>query len=279
MSSVLNRLLIDVGASSIKSVIQKKNKPELNTLYTSESFSTKYGNKFNSDLIIKEFIAHAEKQYETSSYKEIWICSEMHNFTLFNKKTKEYSDFHSWRHVSEDSYKMKSKVMNFNNDHHKVTGQTLFEGIPYTNLSNLYKKDDPYNLLTLPELIVHKYGNYNNRLHNTMAASTGFLDLEKKKWLMKDINQLYPNLELIMPEIFNDDEIPLLGSIKIKNNNVNVFGGFGDLQTALMGSSIKEDDICINIGTGSQVIALSEEDAPYSANFDIKPFLEDTSKQ
>ena len=34
-------------------------------------------------------------------FEEIWICSGMHNFTLFNKKTREYSDFHGWRHVSE----------------------------------------------------------------------------------------------------------------------------------------------------------------------------------
>ena len=49
--------------------------------------------------------------------------------------------------------------------------------------------------------------------------------------------------------------------------------GLGFANCCLMGSGIKEDDICINIGTGSQVIALSEEDAPYSANFDIKPFF------
>ena len=81
-----------------------------------------------------------------------------------------------------DSYKMKSKVMNFNNDHHKVTGQTLFEGIPYTNLSELiYKKDDPYNLLTLPELLVHKYGNYNNRLHIYHGRFNRFFRFRKEK--------------------------------------------------------------------------------------------------
>ena len=61
----MNRLLIDVGASSIKSVIQENNVLDIKTEYVSESFSTKHGDKFNPEIIIKEFISHVERQYES----------------------------------------------------------------------------------------------------------------------------------------------------------------------------------------------------------------------
>jgi hypothetical protein len=159
----LNRLLLDIGASSIKSVIQENGIINKNTIYITESFSIKYGNKFDSDIVLKEFISHVEKQYDLMSYEEIWMCSEMHNFTLFNNKTKKYSDFFSWRYVSDESNKIKLKALNINKKHHKVSGQTLFSGIPYTNISNLYEKNVPYNFLSLPELILHKFGSYQKK--------------------------------------------------------------------------------------------------------------------
>ena len=164
----MNRLLIDVGASSIKSVIQKNNFLDIETRYVTESFSTKYGDKFNSEIIIKEFINHVLKQHDSFSFKEIWICSEMHNFTLFDIKTKKYSDFYSWRYISKKSDSIKSKLLKFNNNHHEISGQTLLQGIPIINLSEALKKNSSQRFLTLPELIVHKYGECNNKVHDTV---------------------------------------------------------------------------------------------------------------
>ena len=52
----MNRLLIDVGASSIKSVIQENNVLDIKTEYVSESFSTKHGDKFNYENLRYEKI-------------------------------------------------------------------------------------------------------------------------------------------------------------------------------------------------------------------------------
>ena len=269
----MNRLLIDVGASSIKSVIQKNNFLDIETRYVTESFSTKYGDKFNPEIIIKEFINHVLKQYDSFSFKEIWICSEMHNFTLFDIKTKKYSDFYSWRYISKKSDSIKSKLLKFNNNHHEISGQTLLQGIPIINLSEALKKNSSQRFLTLPELIVHKYGECNNKVHDTMAASSGLLNIKNKNWLIDDLSNIYPNVSFILPDIFDDNEIPLIGKIKIKDNSINVFGGFGDLQTALFGTGILKDEICINIGTGSQIIAINNQKSDYSNKFDIKPFF------
>lgn len=269
----MNRLLIDVGASSIKSVIQKNNILDVNTKYVSESFSTKHGDKFNSEIIIKEFISHVERQYKSLSFEEIWICSEMHNFTLFDTKSREYSDFYSWRYISKKYDSIKSKALDYNCKHHEVSGQTLFQGIPFINFSEACNKDSSQQVLSLPELIVHKYGKSFNVIHDSMAASLGCLDIKNKTWLINDLNYLYPNVNIILPKVLGDDEMPLIGEIKINNHHVNVFGGFGDLQTALFGMQISYEDICINIGTGSQIVAISDSKLEYSKNLDIKPFF------
>ena len=154
----MNRLLIDVGASSIKSVIQENNVLDIKTEYVSESFSTKHGDKFNSEIIIKEFISHVERQYESFSFGEIWICSEMHNFTLFDTKSMEYSDFYSWRYASSASDLIRSKVLDHNPKHHEISGQTLFQGIPFINMLESCNENSSQKLLSLPELIVHMFG-------------------------------------------------------------------------------------------------------------------------
>ena len=176
----MNRLLIDVGASSIKSVIQKNNVLDIKTKYVSESFSTKHGDKFNSEIIIKEFITHVERQYKFLSFKEIWICSEKHNFTLFDTKSMEYSDFYSWRYVSSKSDSIKSKALDYNFKHHEISGQTLFQGIPFINFFESCNKNSSQKVLSLPELIVHKHGKSFNATHDSMAASLGCLDIKNK---------------------------------------------------------------------------------------------------
>jgi sugar (pentulose or hexulose) kinase len=106
-----------------------------------------------------------------------------------------------------------------------------------------------------------------------MAASSGFLNISKKAWLHDNLKKIYPGLKLILPNIFLPDETPFLGSIKVKNNNVKVFGGFGDLQTALYGSNVDEDEICLNLGTGSQVLLISNSMPDYSSSYDVKPYF------
>ena len=269
----MNRLLLDIGASSLKSIIQKKNTPDPNTLYVSESFSTKYGNKFNSKIIIDEFISHVKRQYSVATFEEIWMCSEMHNFTLFDVDNEVYSDFYSWRYSTRESSSLKKKLLKIKKEHHKESGQSLHKGIPLLNFHGKYKKKSTYKVLTLPELIVHKYGKSSNKLHDTMAASTGCLNIRNNKWLNKHLSFLYSDFKYSFANIFKENEIPLLGEININNKKIKMIGGFGDLQTALYGRNIHEKEICINIGTGSQVIGLCYDKDTYSRDFDIKPFF------
>lgn len=268
----MNRLLLDIGASNIKSVVQTKGLIDSNSLFLSQSFSTKFGDKFKAQVIIEEFKKHVIKQLKNYIFDEIWLCSEMHNVVLFNTITQTYSDYISWRHVSEKTDEIKSLIIKFK-DYHALSGQTLHNGIPILNLTNLYEDKGQYQILTLPELITHKLGNCSFKTHSTMAASTGMLNVKNNCWLHDLISNLYPNLKYAIPEVFKENESPFLGEIKINNKNLKVFGGFGDLQTALLGSNIEDNEICINLGTGSQIISIIREVENCSNMADIKPFF------
>ena len=169
----------------------------------------------------------------------------MHNFTLFNTKSMEYSDFYSWRYTSSESDLIRSKALNYNRKHHEISGQSLFHGIPFINMFESCNENSSQKVLSLPELIVHKYGKSFDVIHDSMAASFGCLDIKNKTWLTNDLKYIYPNVNLILPKVFGNDEVPLIGEIKIKSNKINVFGGFGDLQTALFGAQISNEDIKI----------------------------------
>jgi len=269
----LNRLLLDIGASSIKSAIQRNLEVDPQTLLTTESFSTKHGDSFNSDIIVSEFLSHVKKQHIDNFFDEIWICSEMHNFTLLEISNNEYSNFYSWRFSNLESINNRKKIEQNHPHVIKKTGQSLYDGMPVLNFGDCLNKNSTYRILSLPELIVSKVGLPSNKIHDSMAASLGFFDIKQKTWLKEVLFSTYPKVEFHLPSIFEDNEIPFLGSISLNENEINIFGGFGDLQTALYGAEIQDDQICINIGTGSQVIAICDEEYIPRNPIDMKPFF------
>jgi sugar (pentulose or hexulose) kinase len=64
-----------------------------------------------------------------------------------------------------------------------------------------------------------------------------------------------------------------MGTIKLKGREVHVFGGYGDMQAALLGASIEDKAISINLGTGSQVAKICADIDNLNYAFDFKPFF------
>ena len=75
-----------------------------------DSFSTKYGNKFSSDVIIGDFLSHVAEQYRICPFSEIWLCTEMHNFTILDERKGVFSEFYSWRHISNRTLEIREKM-------------------------------------------------------------------------------------------------------------------------------------------------------------------------
>ena len=106
-----------------------------------------------------------------------------------------------------------------------------------------------------------------------MAASYGCYSPLKEEWEIELLDRIYPGLKLNFPSVFKCHEEPFMGAIKLKGREVQVFGGYGDMQTALLGASIDDKAISINLGTGSQVAKIYADTDNLNHAFDFKPFF------
>lgn len=265
--------MLDIGATSIKSVVQKDKVLIKSSIKRADSFSAKYGNKISPDVVIREFLDHVEKQYDLYPFSEIWLCTEMHNFTACDEKKEVFSEFYSWRHVSKKSLDVREEINDRYPDLTHTTGQSLHAGIPILNFSELMSSPNTYRILTLPELIIFKLGSLSGKIHSSMAASYGCYSPLKREWEVSILEKIYPELSLNFPEIFESNEEHLLGVIMIRGKEVQVYGGYGDMQTALLGTSLDDKAISINLGTGSQVAKIYKDINNINHSFDLKPFF------
>jgi sugar (pentulose or hexulose) kinase len=269
----MNKLLLDIGATSIKSVFQENGALINDSIQRTDSFSTRYGDKFSSDVIIREFLRHVEKQYRICPFSEMWLCTEMHNFTAYDEKNSAFSDFYSWRHVSKMSVEVKRKINQEYPNFSDTTGQSLHAGMPVLNFSELMDSSNPYRMLTLPELIIFRLGTLSGKVDISMAASYGCYNPIEEEWEADLLGKIYPNLKFKFPSVFKSNEDPFLGVIKLDGQDVQVFGGFGDMQAALLGSSLDDGAISINLGTGSQIAKVHKNNVALNNNFDLKPYF------
>jgi sugar (pentulose or hexulose) kinase len=269
----LNKLLLDIGATSIKSIFQTDGILINESIKRTASSSALYGNKFSSEMIIKEFLSHVTAQYNIAPFSEIWLCTEMHNFTAYDQRKEVFSNFYSWRNVSKKSLEIREKINKQYPNLSRYTGQTLHAGMPILNFSDLVDSPNLYRLLTLSELIIHKLGDLSGKIDSSMAASYGCYSPLKEEWEMNLLDKIYPGLKIKLPSVFSSNEEPFMGVIKLEGKEVQIFGGYGDMQTALLGASLDIKSISINLGTGSQVAKISEGINNQNYSFDLKPFF------
>lgn len=265
------KLLLDIGASSIKSIIKSKSELVEESFLKTEPLSIDHESIFSVHKARKKIFSHLQKQ-KKYDFEEIWLCSEMHNFFLEETINEKFSPFVSWRYFDETSKKNKKKIEKEISDYINFSGQNLHLGVPILNFKKFIVDSKTFKLRTLPDLLTLS-GNSSNKIHNSMAASLGFLNLKKDSWILEFLELLYPNVSFKMPDILSEDENPYLGSFNFINKEVGVYGGYGDMQTALHGSNLSEGQIGVNIGTGSQIAQISSNIPDKTKKIDLKPFF------
>ena len=106
------------------------------------------------------------------------------------------------------------------------------------------KRKEKNYLCGIGEILCIIGGKYYETLHSTYAQSTGFYKLNNKSFFKKKI---------FLNKIVNNKK-NLIGNIIFKNEKKFIYGGYGDLQAAVAGTKIQNNEILINMGTGSQII-------------------------
>jgi len=272
-------LLIDYGASRIKSVLYDSINDLPIASFESEGSFVKYGNynKIPGSFFSKSLILHLD-YYSNEVFNlkedyelEIYICSEMHGFSLLEQDNLKSTYYYSWR-FKNNSTDLALEILSDRGFHNK-TSMILRPGLPVVNilaksLNNEIK--DGSTFLTLPQLICYELGEHYNLGCKTLLHSSGFYtDLGNKE---DSFGITGIDLPIYFPSVLDDYKNPL-GFIKYNNKRYNLYFGFGDLQAAFLGSSLNETEILINIGTGSQIISNFKNKSTFG--LEERPFFED----
>ena len=270
-------LLIDYGASRIKSILYNSIDDQPIALFESAGSFIKYGNysKIPGSFFSKSLILHLDYYSDKISILrkdcdvKIYLCSEMHGFCLLEQDSFSSTFYYSWR-FKEKSTDSALEILN-NRGFHSKTRMMLRAGLPVVNIlaSSLNNElGDKSTFLTLPQLICRELGDHYNLACKTLLHSSGFYtDLGAKEDAL-DITGI--DLPISFPSPLNDYEKPL-GFIGYKSHKYNLYLGFGDLQAAFLGSNLAQNEILINIGTGSQIISNSRNNSTFG--LEERPFF------
>ena len=236
-----NILLIDFGASRIKSTCL--NNYEIN-FETKGSISYE-DKKFHPIFFyksLKKHLAYYKKNFNLV-FNKIHVCSEMHGFFLSDGGKKNITSYYTWRYSTKKKVKINDQKY-LDSLLFKKTGLKLKSGLPILNFLSEQKKTKLNYLCGVAESLCIFGGKYNGNMHDTYSQSTGFYDL-KNNFFFKNFfkNKICSNLKTN------------LGYILFENKKIYVFGGYGDLQCATLGSNIKNNSLLLNLGTGSQIIS------------------------
>jgi hypothetical protein len=245
-------ILVDFGASRIKStlidtytniVIDACSESSPSSLHQMldnkfEVPAVEYWNVFEAtvnSLIIKHGPPEA-----------IYICSEMHGFIL-TKDGDPLTGYISWK----DQRVKLDVVEKYRDQFFQITGMKLRAGLPFVSLFDIRNRGmGPIRFNTLVDWILIKGGCSNPKSNITLAASTGLVNTNSE-WSI-DLTKL-SNQDIQFNKITTDIK-ECLGYVLVNEHSIPVYGGIGDLQSAIFGAGLGVTvDAVLNLGTGSQV--------------------------
>ena len=255
----MNILLIDFGASRIKSSLFNSETEVLSDIFTTPGSFFSKTSKVTLRYINERFHEHLEYHHDID---KIAICSEMHGFILSESRPPSEEDLYiSWR--ADLSHNKEKNIQNLDSSLLGITGIDDKLGLPRINIKyhqNFQKKS---HLLSLVDAIILLNGSWSNKTSIHLAAATGLFDIWNNNWI-KSLDET----EIITYDVSSYSDS--LGYINYSKKNIPVYGGLGDLQAAIMSINLSSS-INVNLGTGSQV---SMEYSP-NLSYEIRPFTND----
>jgi sugar (pentulose or hexulose) kinase len=260
--SLKNKILLaDFGASRIKSIVVDKitknvidareeispsQTPDILELDSYQISFDRYHSAF-SNTVLKLLQVHTD-------IDSIYICSEMHGFSLLDLETNKILPYVSWK---DNSVKI-DPYLKYSNQFFNLTGIKLRPGLPFLSIKNKVDSNKKYKFCTLVDALLYSMQCQDIRSDFSLATSSGLIDLRKKEWSQ----ELCPYNNISFNEISFDPVQPIATF-----NGIKIFGGIGDLQAAVLGSGLNQHAV-INLGTGSQVICKDNREG-----FEVRPYL------
>ena len=246
----MNFLLMDFGASRIKSIIYSTDTKKFFELYSTKGSFMCSGDVTQMHFFSKSFIDHLEYQkIKFPNIDAINICSEMHGFIMSeNKRNLLEESYVSWRSINE-KFSDKELFEYFpNNDFKKKTGMKYRDGLPVSNINLYNDSNKKYRFMGLCDALIEIHGKWFGKMSKSMASSSGLYNINENSWIKLLGNQ--QNTEF--PEV-TDNKVNIFGLININDKEVPIYGCIGDLQASLLSIDLLNNAVNVNLGTGSQV--------------------------
>lgn len=212
--------------------------------------------------------------------RALFLCGQMHGLVLIAPDGAPLSDFSSWQDGRALEPASGESGSCFDNLRKRLgprliteLGNELQSGFP---LAKLYAMAAHGELppravpLSLPDYIALTLCNQLGRPKTdaTNAAAHGAFNVAKRAWHREVLRQVGLD-HLNWPEILPSGAY--LGDLRHSGWNIPVHVPVGDQQAALLGVGLADDELSLNIATGSQVSALAAE--PSAGDWQLRPFF------
>ncbi|MBQ8392989.1 MAG: MerR family transcriptional regulator [Clostridia bacterium] len=265
---------IDIGTTTVSAVVYDiDNKEQL------EAYSIPHSSYIFSDIKYEQntsaIINKSEKllYHILDSYKNIisiGITGQMHGIVYVNENGEAVSNLMNWQDKRADQ-PLESGKSTCEEIFH-MTGESISTGYGVaTHYYNMKMGEIPYNavgICTIMDLFAMKIcGTKKVLTHTSVASSLGMFDIEKSEF-MKDKLSLIGIDVGFLPSVTGE-------SITIGEcRKIPVSVPIGDNQASFLGSVCNNgESILVNIGTGSQVSAVSDYRKVYG-DIEIRPLIE-----
>jgi sugar (pentulose or hexulose) kinase len=272
-------LLVDFGASRVKAALFHAGENRILLRAERPSPEPRWGDGGEVEIDPR---AHAAVLDELAAElcgprlaapSSVWLCSEMHGFVLDDGHGTALTPYISWRDMRamrvspgerESAFDRCSRELG--DEFFSITGMRLKPGLPFINLVHIARcggLPPRSRFLSLPEWIAASAGTYSGSVHISMAAASGFYDLKQHDWSRRLMGMGAGNESAMDFGVPSDFDGLGLGTVKVAGRTLPLFGGFGDLQTAIFGAGVpNRSNAAINLGTGSQVVRLARSPVP-----------------
>lgn len=285
-----NFIGIDLGATFIKGALFDVNKLEISNITKYSSPQPKIISKkplflrfeTNPNLYEKIIRKIISKYLQISNdVAGIVFSTQMHGMVLMDSKFNPLTNFIGWQdeRLLEKSTDrsliwadiLHSRIRNVNSS---STGIKLKSGLMGSTLfwlkeNKMLDKYKNAKALFLGDYIAIRLSKGEAVTDATNACSSGLFDVKENRWDVNILKKIGIDISY-MPAIVTTGT--KVGYVKTQKRKIPIFVSVGDLQSTVLGSFIKKRDICINIGTGSQISLVSTKFD--TGDYDIRSYFD-----
>jgi sugar (pentulose or hexulose) kinase len=202
--------------------------------------------------------------------EDISLCTEMHGFMLVaTDSVTPLTPYISWQdqRASFATAPARSTLDDLQaraTEFLRHTGMRLRPGLPALNLVHMARQGSlppTARFATLADWLLLRGGESAPQCHPTLAAGTGLYSLLEQAWQPALVAMAGADISGVQFPRIHDPAQPI-GKIRLAGRVLRVWGGIGDMQAAAHGGTFPQGgDILINLGTGSQVMAITQQAA------------------